>query len=92
MIHLEFVCKLYRDQVDAGRYFLHEHPVAASSWQERCVAEMLEVPSVSRANGDQCQYGPKAPSGALVKKPTGWMSNSREVLRALSRRCRGQHG
>ena len=41
------------------------------------MAEMLEVPSVSRANGDQCQYGPKAPSGALVKKPTGWLSSTR---------------
>ena len=55
MIHLEFVCKLYRDQADAGRYFLHEHPVAASSWQERCVAELLEAPGVFELNGDQCQ-------------------------------------
>ena len=92
MIHLEFVCKLYRDQADAGRYFLHEHPVAASSWQERCVAELLEAPGVFEVNGDQCQYGQKAWNGALVKKPIGWMSNSSEVLRALWKRWGGQHG
>jgi len=26
MLHLRFVCELYQEQLDAGRYFLHEHP------------------------------------------------------------------
>ena len=34
--HLEFVCDLYREQMRHGRYFLHEHPAYATSWQEPC--------------------------------------------------------
>ncbi len=30
-VHLEFVVDLYRDQIERGRYFLHEHPMQASS-------------------------------------------------------------
>ena len=41
MVHLDFVCQPYRDQMDAGRYFLHEHPASASSWEERCSASLL---------------------------------------------------
>ena len=29
--HLEFVCKLYQDQMARGGWFPHEHPAAASS-------------------------------------------------------------
>ena len=35
--HLEFVCKLYKLQKDAGQLFLHEHPSQADSWEERCI-------------------------------------------------------
>ena len=31
MVHLNFVCELYKLQDEHGRYFLHEHPVGASS-------------------------------------------------------------
>ena len=69
IVHLEFVCQLYKEQVAGGRFFLHEHPATASSWQERCIAEVLELPRVARAVGDQCQYGQRSRRGAPVKKP-----------------------
>ena len=31
--HLTFCCDLYRHQVQEGRFFLHEHPQAATSWE-----------------------------------------------------------
>eukprot|EP00973_Karenia_brevis_P084114 11670821-Karenia_brevis.AAC.1 len=31
--HVSFCMKLYSIQIEAGRYFLHEHPLSASSWQ-----------------------------------------------------------
>ena len=31
--HLEFCVELYTIQAKAGRYFLHEHPAYAGSWQ-----------------------------------------------------------
>ena len=57
MVHLEFVCQLYRDQLEAGRYFFHEHPASASSWQERCVASILALDNVDISIGDQCCDG-----------------------------------
>ena len=85
MIHLEFMCQLYRDQLEAGRYFLHEHTADASSWQERCISMLLNMDEVDRMVGDQCCYGQRdRRGGAAVKKPTGWMSNSPEVLKELS--------
>ena len=32
--HLEFATELYKLHIQGGRYFLHEHPEGASSWQE----------------------------------------------------------
>ena len=31
-VHMEFVAKVYLDQLAEGRYFLHEHPNFATSW------------------------------------------------------------
>ncbi len=30
--HLFFVCEIYKTQLSSGRFFLHEHPKAATSW------------------------------------------------------------
>ena len=92
MVHLNFVCELYKIQDEHGRYFLHEHPVGASSWKEICIRDVMALEGVARANGDQCQYGQEDRSGNPIKKPTGWMSNSEETLKALSRRCTGRSG
>ena len=92
MVHLRFACELYKMQDDGGRYFLHEHPVGASSWKEICIREVLEREGVSRVNGDQCLYGQESKEGSPVKKPTGWMSNSEETLKMLSKRCSGKGG
>ena len=31
--HMKFVCDLYREQIEEGRWILHEHPVGATSWK-----------------------------------------------------------
>ena len=91
--HIEFVAQLYHDQVSEGRYFLHEHPQFASSWDLECIKRLLRLPGVGRNRCDQCQYGAEAPHGLLkgcpVMKPTGFMSNAPEILKALSKRCSG---
>ena len=92
MVHLKFVCQLYELQAKAGRYFLHEHPVAASSWRELCIRKILGMAGVARVNGDQCQYGQQSADGEPIKKGTGWMSNSPEVLNMLGKRCQGRGG
>ena len=95
-VHLLFLIELYEEQIAGGRYFLHEHPAQAASWQERAMQDLLAMPGVGRADGDQCQYGAVVQTGehagSPVKKPTGFCSNSPYLLAALSRRCSGHGG
>ena len=35
--HQQFVCELYAIQHQGNRYFLHEHPASAPSWNEECI-------------------------------------------------------
>ena len=55
--HLEFCALLYRQQLKNGRYFLHEHPAFATSWQEAVIQKTMSEPGVEIATCDQCQYG-----------------------------------
>ena len=91
-VHLDFVCRLYRLQQDQGRYFLHEHPSTATSWQEESIIGVMELEGVQRVVGDQCQYGQADDMGNPVRKATGWLTNSPCVAKALSKRCRGLKG
>ena len=96
VLHLNFVAELYQEQTAGGRYFLHEHPLNATSWQERSISELLQRPDVARVHGDQCQFGATAThgpgKGSPIKKPTGFMTNAPEVAAALQVRCTGQGG
>ena len=55
--HQEFCVKLYHIQHEVGRYFLHEHPAGASSWEENCTKKLMNMRGVTRVVGDQCRYG-----------------------------------
>ena len=94
--HIEFMVSLYEEQLAAGRYFLHEHPRYATSWQLRRMAHLMATPGVELAHGDQCQYGSVIRRGQQVgdpvTKPTGFLTNSPEVYDQLSRRCSGRGG
>ena len=93
--HLAFCIKLYRLQLAGGRWFLHEHPQAATSWHEQMVDELLQIPGIGKVVGHQCQQGMLVEvDGTLrpIKKPTAWMSNSPAILRRLGRQCRGTGG
>ncbi len=88
--HVKFCLELYRIQMLAGRYFLHEHPNAASSWSMPEVVKMLMEDDVDVVTCDMCAYGLSIddPLGhALVEKRTRLMSNSPEVLKRVSRQC-----
>ena len=94
-LHLNFVIELYLEQVAGGRYFLHEQPRTAASWEEPMMRILSQAPGVQVITADQCQLGAEVPSGPNqgepVKKATGFMSNAPELLRCLNVRCHG-HG
>ena len=96
LIHLEFVAEVYREQIEGNRFFLHEHPEGAGSWEEQCIADLLTTPGVARVRGDQCQYDQEVQYGQYqgqpVRKATGFMSNASRLLARLERRCTGRNG
>ena len=92
-LHLNFVIDLYLEQVAAGRYFLHEQPRSAASWEEPMIEVLSRAPGVQVITADQCQLGAEVPNGPdrgqPIKKPTGFMSNAPELLKCLNHRCHG---
>ena len=55
--HVQFCAEIYKHQSKCNRYFLHEHPWLARSWQLRCMKEIEELPGTARVRLDMCQYG-----------------------------------
>ena len=52
--HIEFVCQIYRMQMQSGNWFLHEHPAGASSWGLREVKQiMYETNPVRNKSGNK---------------------------------------
>ena len=92
VMHLEFCIELYREQLRHGRYFLHEHPAYASSWQEDAMKELVAEPGVLTSTIDQCLYGSETDIGEPIKKPTKFVTNSAEMAKQLCERCLGRHG
>ena len=95
MKHVGFCIELYKLQIAEGRYFLHEHPLTASSWRLPGMISLLSHPEVACVTSDMCQYGmtQKNDRGEHlpVLKPTRWLGNSPHILYKLSRRCKREH-
>ena len=93
--HLEFCRKLYAMQIHQGRYFLHEHPLGASSWHESCIQKILGTNGVIKIKADRCQYGLLSrdiAGNGLVRKAIGFMTNSPCVAMMLQKRCPNRNG
>ena len=92
---LGFMAEIHTIQLRAGRHFLHEHPLGATSWGERVVKDLARRPQVKTVIADICRFGLTAPSadgGRLpARKRTRFMSSSPAVLEQLARKCRGDH-
>ena len=97
--HLRNSVEVYRRQMARGRYFLHEHPKSADSWQEECIRKLEEEPSVVRVSGPMCRWGMEAadrrespPRTGLVLKETSWLTNSPVLARILEGTCSNKTG
>ena len=90
--HVRLCCSIYRYQIDQNRYFLHEHPAYATSWQEECMRGLMGEPTVETATCDQCMYGCKSVDGSPVKKPITFLTNAPELAKRLRMRCGGRGG
>ena len=97
---LQFSVEVYWDQVARGKFFLHEHPATASSWDLQMIKELAEHPGVLTVTGDMCRWGMHlseeshnqgTEQSVLVKKPTKWMTNCLALAATLGVRCIGGH-
>ena len=92
--HLEFCIELYKIQHENGLYFLHEHPHGASSWNNNKVQELLKLSGIQRIKSHMCAFGmtdEDSQGRALVKKPTGLMTNACKIAETLANECKGDH-
>ena len=95
--HIRFVVKLYRIQVESGRWFLHEHPAGATSWQMAEVVKLSKEAGVVINVADQCMYGFKTPREGNQKeqqdarKRIKFMTNSFWLGLELKTKCDGSH-
>ena len=81
-------------QVEAGRYFIHEHPLTATSWATECMTKLRNCPAVYTAEAHMCAFGMQSEDKhgpGYAKKPTRFLINSIMPGRALSRRCLENH-
>ena len=97
---LQFAVDVYWDQIARGKFFLHEHPATASSWDLPMIRELAEHPGVIIVTGDMCRWGmclredsssQETEQPVLVKKPTKWMTNCPALASTLGVRCTGGH-
>ena len=85
--HLAFCAILCHGQAKEGRYFLHDHPAGASSWGVEPMRRVVRISGTEAVGMHQCQLGGNDGKGKPLKKPTKWLLNSPEILRALDRQC-----
>ena len=84
---LNFAMFLAKLQHDEGRFFVHEHPAAATSWAKPGVQELRALPGVMEIDFDQCRLGLRI-DGSPVKKTTKLLTNSEAVVaRFINKRC-----
>jgi hypothetical protein len=92
--HIKFVVELYREQVKGGRWFLHEHPAMASSWDLEEMKNMEKEEGVKISIADQCMYGLETwtAGGAMGKarKRTKFMTNCEGIHKELQKKCDGR--
>ena len=63
--------KIYKHQAENNRYYVHEHPMCATSWNEPEVKALIKKESSILAKIDQCQYG------LWVKDKDGWAASNK---------------
>ena len=94
ILHVAFAVKLYKIQIAGGRFFLHEHPDQASSWDLRCIQDLLKAPGVQLVRGDMCAFGMQQEDKegvGYIRKRTKFCTNCPEVAAELEHRCDGTH-
>ena len=89
--HINFCVKLYHRQRAQGRYYLHEHPLMATSWRLPSMQTIVCREDNYEAIAHMCAFGmtTRDPAhGELpAMKPTRFVTKSWALSEALDRKC-----
>ncbi len=88
--HWSVAVRVCKWQHKRKKIFLLEHPRTSKAWQEEEVKSLMEMEGVYTCHTDMCAYGLEV-GGGPNRKPTTWVTNSREIAEELQRRCTGGH-
>ena len=94
---LQTAVHFYRRQMLRGRYFVHEHPSKARSYQEDCIVELEKEDGVYSAKSPMCAFDmvldlpPSDPrsgqENTFVFKEGKFLTNSEEIAKELDNYC-----
>ena len=94
--HLHLCIERYRGQVRRKRYFLHEHPAGADSWDDEEMQRLQQEPGVYTVSGPMCAWGmsihAKRKGNGLVYKNTKWVTDSKEIAAVVDQHCCSRRG
>ena len=89
---LDSVVSLCEVQETAGNMFLVENPAGANSWNQPSIQRLRNAPFVFEDISHFCMFGVKDPrSRRALKRPVRYLTNSRELLRFVVRKCPSKH-
>ena len=91
---LEFSIELCHIQRRAGRGFLFEHPLSATSWEMESLERLVNMSEVHKSVFDMLRFGMTAEDvegEGLVRKSTQILTNVEVISDVLSVRCEGGH-
>ena len=84
---------LHRLQIRAGRYFVHEHPRSAASWENPHIKALRDDPRTTLAEADLCQFGllSKDKEGINGSQILGWTTATVQRDRGFLRKLLSRH-
>ena len=88
---LHFACEIVEIIEDYSGIYLLEQPMTSRAWMERALQKVIQKENCILAKCDQCQFGLHDRAGGIMKKPTGWITNSPRIAEQLNRQCQGEH-
>ena len=93
--HIGFAVLMCLRQARAGRKFIFEHPVGATSWRTGLLNKLFTIGGGGQVSFDLCRFGMTSEDEqgkGKVRKRTRIVSNSMALLEELSKhQCTGDH-
>jgi len=87
---LNFAVRVCEEQRKAGRLFVFEHPLSATSWKTTELRALMKKEDVYETVVHQCMYGLTTKCGdeeGPAMKPTRFITNSKAIQDKLNLKC-----